>query len=184
MAEKVFVIRREKKKVCQKWDSNPRPHSGTRNLYQRKLVGAWVWRLRPLGHPDRLALLGKQTKPSDSLDLHSSRAVKFFCSLRFLRKNGNPCKLTKPFFSVESATLNLWIPSMVWRFFPRLPSVTPGCLNSKILMTWDRSPTGQERTPFTRSQKGRRVRALFARRFLANQPNWREFNEEVVTEPV
>lgn len=49
---------------------------------------------------------------------------------------------------------------------------------------WDRSPTGQERTPFTRSQKGRRVRALFAKRFLANQPNWREFNDEVVTEPV
>ena len=30
-------------KQCQKWDLNPRPLSRTRT---------WVWRLRPLGHPD------------------------------------------------------------------------------------------------------------------------------------
>ncbi len=39
---------------CQKWDSNPRPHSWTRMLLclQRKRLYSWVWRLRPLGHPD------------------------------------------------------------------------------------------------------------------------------------
>ena len=41
-------------KVCQKWDSNPRPHSRTRILkfLQCRQAFAWVWRLRPLGHPD------------------------------------------------------------------------------------------------------------------------------------
>ena len=39
---------------CQKWDSNPRPHTWTRMLLcsQRKRPYSWVWRLRPLGHPD------------------------------------------------------------------------------------------------------------------------------------
>ena len=43
-----------KKGFCQKWDSNPRPHSWTRMLLcsQRKRLYSWVWRLRPLGHPD------------------------------------------------------------------------------------------------------------------------------------
>ena len=42
------------KSVCQKWGLNPRPHTRTRMLWftfceQGK---PWVWRLRPLGHPD------------------------------------------------------------------------------------------------------------------------------------
>ena len=41
-------------KYCQKWDLNPRPHSWTRTLYPKLSEGnkPWVWRLRPLGHPD------------------------------------------------------------------------------------------------------------------------------------
>ena len=42
------------KKICQKWDSNPRPHTWTRILPWRKESCSWVWRLRPLGHPDFL----------------------------------------------------------------------------------------------------------------------------------
>ena len=43
------------KKICQKWDSNPRPHLWTRTLLATLLAKGshpWVWRLRPLGHPD------------------------------------------------------------------------------------------------------------------------------------
>ena len=50
-----LIKERKKKKVrCQKWDSNPRPHSWTRTLMPRygKDYYPWVWRLRPLGHPD------------------------------------------------------------------------------------------------------------------------------------
>ena len=32
-----------KKNICQKWDSNPRP---------QKWTATWTQRLRPLGHPD------------------------------------------------------------------------------------------------------------------------------------
>ena len=49
-----FHYKNNKNKSCQKWDSNPRPHSWTRML--SPTVGGrsypWVWRLRPLGHPD------------------------------------------------------------------------------------------------------------------------------------
>ena len=42
--------------MCQKWDSNPRPHTWTRTLSVcrnlQKEFEPWVWRLRPLGHPD------------------------------------------------------------------------------------------------------------------------------------
>ena len=41
-----------REKLCQKWDSNPRPHTWTRILLLRKESYSWVWRLRPLGHPD------------------------------------------------------------------------------------------------------------------------------------
>ena len=41
-------------KLCQKWDSNPRlqwrPET-SKPLVKGKLI-TWVWRLRPLGHPD------------------------------------------------------------------------------------------------------------------------------------
>ena len=43
------------KLVCQEWDLNPRPHTRTRILtdpYQGTKAVPWVWRLRPLGHPD------------------------------------------------------------------------------------------------------------------------------------
>ena len=41
--------------MCQKWDSNPRPHMWTRKPSATMMVEGshpWVWRLRPLGHPD------------------------------------------------------------------------------------------------------------------------------------
>ena len=41
-----------REKLCQKWDSNPRPHTWTRILHLWKESNSWVWRLRPLGHPD------------------------------------------------------------------------------------------------------------------------------------
>ena len=47
--------KKRKKKTCQKWDSNPRPHSWTRKPSATAIVEGthpWVWRLRPLGHPD------------------------------------------------------------------------------------------------------------------------------------
>ena len=44
-AEKKKFVRSRKKKVCQKWDSNPRP---------QKWTATWTQRLRPLGHPDLL----------------------------------------------------------------------------------------------------------------------------------
>ena len=47
--------KKERKKTCQKWDSNPRPHSWTRKPSATVIVEGshpWVWRLRPLGHPD------------------------------------------------------------------------------------------------------------------------------------
>ena len=48
----------EKKKVCQEWDLNPCPLTRTRILmitpYQGAKIEPWVWRLRPLGHPDVL----------------------------------------------------------------------------------------------------------------------------------
>ena len=40
---------------CQEWDSNPRLHSETRRLAPIVCWEGeqpWVWRLRPLGHPD------------------------------------------------------------------------------------------------------------------------------------
>ena len=44
------------KYCCQEWDLNPCPLSRTRNLmhtpYQGAKIEPWVWRLRPLGHPD------------------------------------------------------------------------------------------------------------------------------------
>ena len=46
-----------KKGFCQKWDSNPRPHSWTRTFSESEECYSWVWRLRPLGHPDILALV-------------------------------------------------------------------------------------------------------------------------------
>ena len=55
---KIGVFRRMilQKICCQKWDSNPRPHKRTRNLrcnpWSRDKAEPWVWRLRPLGHPD------------------------------------------------------------------------------------------------------------------------------------
>ena len=40
-------------KLCQKWDSNPRLQMETRTLVRWGSASyAWVWRLRPLGHPD------------------------------------------------------------------------------------------------------------------------------------
>ena len=49
----------EQKVSCQKWDSNSRPQTRTRNLIPSPIKGTrlkpWVWRLRPLGHPDTLA---------------------------------------------------------------------------------------------------------------------------------
>ena len=49
------------KKLCQKWDLNPRPHTRTRTLALLCREGCpWVWRLRPLGHPDSYVVaLGK-----------------------------------------------------------------------------------------------------------------------------
>ena len=45
-----------KKGFCQEWDLNPCPLSRTRILMLTPYLGAriepWVWRLRPLGHPD------------------------------------------------------------------------------------------------------------------------------------
>ncbi len=38
--------------MCQKWDSNPRLHSETRSPVSTEGLEPWVWRLRPLGHPD------------------------------------------------------------------------------------------------------------------------------------
>ena len=39
--------------LCQKWDSNPRLQMETRTLVRWCSASyAWVWRLRPLGHPD------------------------------------------------------------------------------------------------------------------------------------
>ena len=59
MSEKVFknCVKKLTKmqKVCQKWDLNPRPHSWTRILIHLNARSeSWVWRLRPLGHPDML----------------------------------------------------------------------------------------------------------------------------------
>ena len=46
------------KGFCQEWDLNPCPLSRTRILTSTPYWGAriepWVWRLRPLGHPDSL----------------------------------------------------------------------------------------------------------------------------------
>ena len=43
------------KKICQKRDLNPRPLTRTRMLaHYRWEENPWVWRLRPLGHPDLL----------------------------------------------------------------------------------------------------------------------------------
>ena len=40
-------------KLCQKWDSNPRLQMETRTLVRWCSASlTWVWRLRPLGHPD------------------------------------------------------------------------------------------------------------------------------------
>ena len=39
-------------KNCQKWDLNPRLHVETRSPFAQEGVSPWVWRLRPLGHPD------------------------------------------------------------------------------------------------------------------------------------
>ena len=49
-----YYKNKQKIKSCQKWDSNPRPHLWTRIL-SPSMGGRnypWVWRLRPLGHPD------------------------------------------------------------------------------------------------------------------------------------
>ena len=44
----------ERPKYCQKWDPNPGPHTKTRTLSLLFGEGySWVWRLRPLGHPDK-----------------------------------------------------------------------------------------------------------------------------------
>ena len=44
------------KKQCQEWDLNPRLHSETRTpvpiAQWEGMLSPWVWRLRPLGHPD------------------------------------------------------------------------------------------------------------------------------------
>ena len=52
---------------CQKWDLNPRPHTRTRILlstpYQGSKAEPWVWRLRPLGHPDSWHSDGKKDHP-------------------------------------------------------------------------------------------------------------------------
>ena len=50
-----WISCKKKKKFCQRWDSNPRPHTWTRIpiLTMVSKVWPWVWRLRPLGHPDR-----------------------------------------------------------------------------------------------------------------------------------
>ena len=47
-----MLILEIKKSMCQKWDSNPRLHSETRSPSSVEGFEPWVWRLRPLGHPD------------------------------------------------------------------------------------------------------------------------------------
>ena len=42
----------EDSKLCQEWDLNPRLHVETRSPFDQEGVNPWVWRLRPLGHPD------------------------------------------------------------------------------------------------------------------------------------
>ena len=54
-----FPVVPRDKKVCQEWDLNPCPLTRTRILmltpYQGAKIEPWVWRLRPLGHPDILS---------------------------------------------------------------------------------------------------------------------------------
>ena len=57
--------------LCQEWDLNPRPHTWTRTPGIRTLIAgqdcSWVWRLRPLGHPDFLALLHENVNPDEKV---------------------------------------------------------------------------------------------------------------------
>ena len=55
------------KKHCQEWDLNPRPHLWTRipmAMHVALSFYTWVWRLRPLGHPDLMAQGLKRTSHS------------------------------------------------------------------------------------------------------------------------
>ena len=55
------------KKHCQEWDLNPRPHLWTRipmAMHVALSFYTWVWRLRPLGHPDLMAQVLKRTSHS------------------------------------------------------------------------------------------------------------------------
>lgn len=55
LGETRYKSGREKQNVvlCHKWDLNPRLHTETRSP-EHKQQQAWVWRLKPLGHPNAM----------------------------------------------------------------------------------------------------------------------------------
>ena len=103
----IFILRPSEKNAnggqnCQKWDSNPRPHTWTRTLtlhFGAEGVEPWVWRLRPLGQPDRHA--------------HDSR-VSLINYYHVLVCNWSGCssptgqKLSAPFFKASSTSFIHW----------------------------------------------------------------------------
>ena len=110
-----------KKKFCQEWDLNPCPLSRTRipiiAPYQGAKFIPWVWRLRPLGHPDSCdqgALFYIQTLSQASV--HFEWKTVFF-SFPFLSVSYRLCSSTllctwkKGHIPSGDRTQDLWIRS-------------------------------------------------------------------------